>query len=45
MTDTGHILVVDDEPHICALVERCLTGVGFRASSAASGEEMKTALA
>jgi two-component system OmpR family response regulator len=45
MTDTGHILVVDDEPHICALVERCLTGVGFRATSAQSGQEMKAALA
>jgi two-component system OmpR family response regulator len=44
MTDTGHILVVDDEPHICSLVERCLTGVGFRATSASSGEEMKNAL-
>jgi len=45
MTDTGHILVVDDEPHICSLVERCLTGVGFRASSAASGLEMKNKIA
>lgn len=45
MTDTGHILVVDDEPHICSLVERCLTGVGFRASSASCGAEMKIALA
>ncbi len=45
MTDTGHILVVDDEPHICSLVERCLTGVGFRATSASSGNEMKEALA
>jgi two-component system, OmpR family, response regulator len=45
MTDTGHILVVDDEPHICALVERCLTGVGFRASSASCGADMKDKIA
>lgn len=45
MTESGHILIVDDEPHICSLVERCLTGVGFRASSVSSGEEMKVKLA
>lgn len=40
-----HILVVDDEPGICALVERCLSAGGYQVSSARTGAEMRHVLA
>lgn len=38
-----HILVVDDEPQICALVQRVLSNGGYRVSAAHDGEEMRRA--
>ncbi len=39
-----HVLVVDDEPQIGALVQRVLANGGYRVSTAQSGEEMRKVL-
>ena len=44
MSDCGHILVLDDEPSICAIVKRALEGGGFRVTTVASGPDMTRAL-
>lgn len=44
MADTPHILVVDDDPQICRLLERFLGLEGFRVSTAPSGEGMRRVL-
>jgi DNA-binding response OmpR family regulator len=45
MTDSKHILVVDDEPDLCAAIQEYLLLRGFRVSLAGDGEEMKAVLA
>ena len=40
----GHILVVDDDPKVRALLRRCLEGEGFAVSEAKSGKEMQACL-
>jgi two-component system OmpR family response regulator len=42
---TAHILVVDDDQEICALLERYLRSQGFRVSVAKDGNTMETCLA
>lgn len=46
MTRDGakHILIVDDEPQICTLVQRVLATGGFRVTTANSGEQMRKAV-
>lgn len=39
-----HVLVVDDEPRIRAMLRRYLAGEGFQVSEAADGAEMRAAL-
>jgi two-component system, OmpR family, response regulator len=39
-----HILIVDDEPEICALLTEALTAMGFRVSCAGSAPEARRAL-
>jgi DNA-binding response OmpR family regulator len=39
-TDSAHILVVDDEPHIRTLLRNCFEAEGFRVSEAAEGAEV-----
>lgn len=41
---TGHILVVDDDPKVRALLRRCLEGEGFAVSDAKDGAELHTCL-
>ena len=41
MTDTPHILVVDDEPDICEGLKAYLSDQGFRVSTAESGLAMR----
>ncbi len=41
MDDKTHILIVDDEQDICALVEQYLTDEGYRVSIAHDGGEMR----
>jgi DNA-binding response OmpR family regulator len=38
MTAPAHILVVDDDPAVRALVSHCLEGAGYRVSAVADGE-------
>src|SRR5215471_14603132 len=45
MSDSGHILVVDDQREICELVENYLTGEGYRVSTAQEGAEMRRIMA
>jgi DNA-binding response OmpR family regulator len=47
MSDSAgsHILVIDDDPQICALLVEYLTGQGMRVSVAATGEQMRQILA
>lgn len=45
MGDTPHILIVEDDPDISALVARYLEGNGFRTSAAANGRMMDRVLA
>jgi two-component system OmpR family response regulator len=42
---SAHILVVDDDPEICSLLERYLRSQSFRVSIARNGNEMETRLA
>jgi two-component system OmpR family response regulator len=41
MNDTAHILVVDDEPEICAIVKDYLTDEGYKVSAACDGSDMR----
>lgn len=45
MTMEKHILVVDDEPAICELVQNYLSAEGFRVSTAEDGEAMRRVMA
>ena len=45
METAAHILVVDDDPEICSLLERYLCEQGFRVSVAKDGKEMEACLA
>ncbi len=45
MTETGHILVVDDQRDICELVQQYLTNEGYRVSIATDGESMRKVMA
>jgi two-component system OmpR family response regulator len=45
MDDKTHILIVDDEQDICALVEQYLTDEGYRVSIAPDGAEMRRVIA
>ena len=45
MTTEKHILVVDDEPAICELVQSYLSAEGFRVSTAQDGEAMRRVMA
>ncbi len=42
---SGHLLVVDDDQEICALLKRFLTRQGFRVTTAADGTEIEQILA
>jgi DNA-binding response OmpR family regulator len=44
MSDSGHILVVDDQQEICDVVQEYLTGEGYRVSTAHDGAGMRRAL-
>src|SRR5438874_13390937 len=44
MSDTAHILVVDDQHEICDVVQEYLTGEGYRVSVAHDGGGMRRAL-
>ena len=41
MSDTAHILVVDDQHEICDVVQEYLTGEGYRVSVAHDGGGMR----
>ena len=41
MSETGHILVVDDQQEICDLVREYLSDEGFRVSTANDGAAMR----
>src|SRR5947209_17531266 len=41
MSDTGHILVVDDQKEICEVVQEYLSGEGYRVSVAHDGPGMR----
>lgn len=45
MTEAGHILVVDDEAEVCALIARCLKPGGFAVDAAHSGADMNRLMA
>src|SRR4051794_25159332 len=45
MTDTAHILVVDDQNDICEVVQDYLVGEGYRVSTANDGTTMRRILA
>ncbi|HML09529.1 MAG TPA: response regulator [Stellaceae bacterium] len=45
MSESGHILVVDDQQEICDLVREYLSGEGFRVSTANDGGGMREAIA
>src|SRR5215813_6405606 len=44
MGNSGHILIVDDEPKVRTLLRRCLEGEGFAVSEAKDGAEMRLRL-
>jgi two-component system, OmpR family, response regulator len=44
MGNSGHILIVDDEPKVRTLLRRCLEGEGFAVSEAKDGAEMRACL-
>jgi DNA-binding response OmpR family regulator len=41
MTDTGHILIVDDQKEICEVVQEYLSGEGYKVSVAHDGPAMR----
>jgi two-component system, OmpR family, response regulator len=45
MSETGHILVVDDQKEICELIREYLTDEGFRVSTANDGEGLREEMA
>src|SRR5271155_154727 len=45
MSESGHILVVDDQQEICDLVREYLTDEGFRVSTANSGAGLREEMA
>jgi two-component system OmpR family response regulator len=45
MSDNGHILIVDDQPEICDLVQEYLSGEGYRVSTARDGAGMRKVMA
>jgi two-component system OmpR family response regulator len=45
MSDSGHILIVDDQQEICDVVQEYLTGEGYRVSTAHDGSGMRRILA
>ena len=45
MSETAHILVVDDQREICDLVQQYLTSEGYRVSIASDGEGMRKIMA
>jgi DNA-binding response OmpR family regulator len=45
MSDTSHILIVDDQKEICDVVQEYLSGEGYRVSAAHDGSGMRRALA
>jgi DNA-binding response OmpR family regulator len=45
MAGTPHILVVDDDPKICSLLKRFLSGEGFLVSTAGNGTRMRRLMA
>ncbi|HWB51391.1 MAG TPA: response regulator [Stellaceae bacterium] len=45
MSETGHILVVDDQQEICDLVREYLTDEGFRVTTANDGAGLREAMA
>ena len=44
MTDTAHILVVDDQKEICEVVQEYLSGEGYKVSVAHDGQGMRRAM-
>src|SRR5437868_7796599 len=45
MSDSGHILIVDDQREICDLVQEYLSGEGYRVSTAQDGAGMHKVMA
>lgn len=45
MADTGHILVVDDQPEICEVIREYLSGEGYRMSVVNDGQGMRRVMA
>lgn len=45
MSEAQHILVVDDDPIICELLDKYLSAEGFLVSTAQSGEAMRSIMA
>src|SRR6266568_4718 len=45
MNDNGHILIVDDQREICDLVQKYLSGEGYRVSTAQDGGGMRKVMA
>jgi two-component system, OmpR family, response regulator len=45
MSDTGHILVVDDQKEICEVVQEYLSSEGYKVSVAADGPSMRRIMA
>src|SRR5580704_11403683 len=45
MSESGHILVVDDQQEICDLVREYLTDEGFRVSTASNGAGLREEMA
>jgi len=45
MEDAAHLLVVDDDERLCNLLQRYLTGEGFRVTTARDAAEARTKLA
>ena len=45
MSDSGHILIVDDQQEICDVVQEYLTGEGYRVSTAHDGTGMRRVMA
>ena len=45
MSETNHILVVDDQKEICDVVQEYLSGEGYRVSTAADGAAMRRVMA
>ena len=44
MSDSAHILIVDDQQEICDVVQEYLTGEGYRVSTASDGAAMRQSL-